>query len=213
MTAGSEPERLAVLVHEVRSPVAALAAIAEAYREADATAQRSLTALAIAACAGIERLIVDASVASVRPTQVDVRRLVEETVGAWVLTGDDVRADIAPDVTLDIEGDPLRLRQALDNLVGNALAHSPAGAEVVVGAVSGDGDVLISVVDRGVGIPPEDHERIFDTGVRLNEGQPGSGLGLAIARSIAAAHGGRLTVSSALGEGATFTLALPLRVR
>lgn len=209
MTAGSEPERLAVLVHEVRSPVAALRAIAEAYRDGDATARRSLKALAIAACAGIERIVVDASVASVRPTQVDVRRLVDETVGAWALTGGNVRADIAPDVALHIEGDRLRLRQALDNLVGNALAHSPAGGEVVVGATPGNGEVLISVADRGVGIPPEEHERIFDTGVRLNADLPGSGLGLAIARAIAAAHGGRLTVASALGEGATFTLALP----
>jgi two-component system, OmpR family, sensor kinase len=209
MTAGSEPEHLAVLVHEVRSPVAALRAIAEAYRDGDATARRSLSALAIAACAGIERIVVDASVASVRPTKVDVRRLVDETVVAWALTGGNVRADIAPGVALHIEGDRLRLRQALDNLVGNALAHSPEGEEVVVGATPGDGDVLISVVDRGVGIPPEEHERIFDTGVRLNADPPGSGLGLAIARAIASAHGGRLTVASALGEGATFTLALP----
>jgi signal transduction histidine kinase len=213
MTAGIEPERLAVLVHEVRSLVAALSAIAEAYREADATTRRSLNTLAIAACAGIERIVVDASIASVRPALVDVRRVVEETVGAWALTGGNVRAAIAPDVTLHIEGDPLRLRQALDNLVGNAIDHSPAGAEVVVGATRGNAHVLISVADRGLGIPPEEHERIFETGVRLNAGRPGSGLGLTIARAIAAAHGGWLTVASAPGEGATFTLALPVRDR
>ena len=212
MTGAAEQDRLAILVHEVRSPVAALAAIAEAYREADPPARRSLSALAVRACVGIERIVVDASVASVHPQDVDIRRIVDETVEAWVLTGGNVRAEVASGVGY-VTADPQRIRQALDNLVVNALAHSPVGGDVIVGARSGSGHVLLTVVDFGPGIPPDEHERIFDAGVRLNAGSPGSGLGLAIARAIAIAHDGRLTVSSVVGEGATFTLALPQQNR
>jgi len=109
---------------------------------------------------------------------------------------------------LQLDVDPQRLRQALDNLIGNAIAVSAPGAAVVVRLTAGEGAVRISVVDTGPGIPAEDLARIFEPGVRLDPGRPGSGLGLAIARAIAEAHGGTLTVESALGAGATFTLTL-----
>ncbi len=70
--------------------------------------------------------------------------------------------------------------------------------------------MLLSVADHGPGIPFDEQERIFEAGVRLDSGQPGSGLGLAVARAIAEAHGGTLTIDSVPGEGATFTIALPV---
>jgi len=119
-----------------------------------------------------------------------------------------VRASVAAKLPR-IEADPLRLRQALDNLVANAVTHSPPGGEVVVSARVDEGAIVLSVADKGGGIPVEEQERIFEPGVRLDVGRPGSGLGLAVARAIAEAHGGKLTVESAPGEGATFTLVLP----
>ncbi len=70
--------------------------------------------------------------------------------------------------------------------------------------------VLLSSTDRGPGIPIGEQERIFEPGVRLDRERSGSGLGLAIARAIAESHGGTLTVESVPGEGATFTIALPV---
>jgi two-component system OmpR family sensor kinase len=105
------------------------------------------------------------------------------------------------------------LRQALDNLVSNALAHAPAGTEVLLSASPRRNDLLLAVMDSGGGIPLEDQARIFDAGVRLDVQRPGAGIGLAIARAIAESHGGTLTVESAPGEGATFTLTLPLPPR
>jgi len=203
------PARLAFLVHEVRSPVAALAAIAEVYVDGrlETSARRRLVELAIAACRGIERLVTDAALASVRREPIDIGRLVEETVAAAVLGGGNVRAEV-DDGLPSLHVDPLRLRQALDNLVSNALVHSDSTAEVIVSARRGDGAVLLSVADTGPGVPLDDQERIFEAGVRLSSVPSGSGLGLAVARAIAAAHGGTLSVESAPERGATFTIAL-----
>jgi len=210
----ADRDRLAILVHEVRSSVAALAAIAEIYSDPslDLAERRSLAALSIDACRAIERVVTDATVASVRLREVDIARLVGEIVGAAILRGGNVRVVVDPSLPL-VEADPLRLKQALDNLVSNALAHSGAAHEVVVSAHGGDGNVRLSVADEGEGIPIEEQERIFVAGVRLDPHRPGSGLGLAVARAVAEAHGGELTLESAPGEGATFTLALPLQVR
>lgn len=214
MTTRADRGRLAILVHEVRSSVAALAAIAEIYSDEtlDLAEHRSLATLSIDACRAIERVVTDATVASVRLREVDIARLVSEIVGAAILRGGNVRAVVDSGLPL-VEADPLRVKQALGNLVSNALAHSGAAHEVVVCAHVGDGNVRLSVSDEGEGIPIEEQERIFEAGVRLDPRRPGSGLGLAVARAVTEAHGGDLTLDSTPGEGATFTLTLPLRVR
>ena len=208
MTASADRERLAILVHEVRSPVAALGAIAEAYPDAEPSARRRLVALAAAACASIERVVSDAAVTSVVLEHVDVGQLVERCVSSAALDGGNVRAEVEPELPR-VEADPLRLRQAIDNLIANALTHAPDG-DVLVEARSGKSAVVVSVTDAGAGIPPHEQERIFQAGVRLDRTRPGSGLGLAISRAIAEAHGGALAVDSAPGRGATFTLTIPL---
>lgn len=212
MSLRADYHRLVILVHEVRSPVAALSAIAETLRDesVEPSARRELANLVVSACRGIQRVVTDAAVASVRLEEVDPGRLVRETAATAALGGALVRAQAGPDLPL-LEADPLRLRQALDNLVSNALTHSGSDAEVVVRAAADGGWVLLSVSDSGDGIPSDEQHRIFDPGVRLDIGRPGSGLGLAVARAIAEAHGGTLTVESAPGEGATFTMTLPLR--
>lgn len=208
--ARADPERLALLVHEVRSPTAALAAIATALSDdrLDDEAMTDLIQLALAACRGIERLVKDTATASLQLEDVDVVELTQSAVVSAGLVGARVRA-VLGSPSLVVRGDPIRIRQALDNLIANAVAHSPSGDDVVVGAEVVHGDVLISVQDAGNGIPVEQHGRIFDPGVQLDTGVPGSGLGLAIARAIAEAHGGQLTLTSEPGEGATFTIVLP----
>jgi two-component system OmpR family sensor kinase len=207
----AERERLARLVHEIRSPVAALAAVGEALTDvADPESRRRLLELAVAACQGIERLVRDVAMASLRLEEVDVARLVEHVAMSASMTSSRsvvVRPEVAP---LEIRADPLRIRQALDNLVRNAVAVSPPEEEVRIGVVVTAASVLLTVADAGPGIAEADRDRIFEPGVRLDEEHPGSGLGLAVSRAIAEAHGGSLTVESALGAGTTFTLVLPL---
>jgi two-component system, OmpR family, sensor histidine kinase BaeS len=213
MTAASDPrrERLAMLVHEVRSPVAALSAIAETLAgETIAGAGRvKLARLASAACRAIERVVADASVATVQLEPVDVGVLVRQVVEVSALGGARVEARVAVGIPL-VHADPVRLRQALDNLVSNALAHAGEDAEVLVTASANDSHILLSVSDSGIGVPMAEQERIFQSGVRLDPESEGSGLGLAVVQTVAEAHGGQLTLVSAVGEGATFTIALPV---
>jgi two-component system OmpR family sensor kinase len=201
-------DRLAVLAHELRSPVAALVAIAEAFRASDAAQRARLRELAAAACLNIERLVLDASVASVRLERLDVGRIASDAAAGAVLGGALVRVVVDADVP-HVSGDPQRLRQALDNLIGNAVGHAPAGSEVLVSVRSAGSRVLLSVADQGEGIPQHELARVFEPGVRLTRARPGSGLGLAIVRAIVDAHGGHVEIDSAAGQGATFTLALP----
>jgi len=211
VTPAEEPPRLAVLVHEVRSPVAALSAIAETFadEELGRLARLELARLAIAASRGIERVVIDAAVTSIHLEQVDVGALVRQAAAAASLVGMRVETEIALDLPR-ISADPLRLRQALDNLITNALTYAGPDPEVVVRATSSVASVHLSVQDFGVGVPVADQERIFEGGVRLDLGRTGSGLGLAIARAIAEGHRGELTLRSTPGEGATFTIVLPV---
>lgn len=207
---GADIDRVAILVHEVRSPVAALVAVAEAIRDTtDKAVRAELVGLAGGACSAIERIVSDIAVASVRTVPTDARRLVHELVAVKRLAGAVIAVEIEDDLPL-VEADPVRLRQALENLVANALTHAGDDSTIVVRASStANGGVALSVADSGAGIPRDELEHIFDRGVRLDDSRPGSGLGLALARAIVDAHAGTLSVESTLGLGTTFTIVLP----
>jgi signal transduction histidine kinase len=206
-----ERGRLAVLVHEVRSPVAALRAIGEAARgsRSDATSIAELVRLALSACDAIERVVSDAPMTAVERERVDLAHLLADTASAVTLRGARVRV-VARSGLPDAELDPVRVRQALENLVANALAHTPDGGEVVLEAGVEGADAILSVTDSGPGISRDEQVRVFEPGVRLGSEYAGSGLGLSVVKEIAEAHGGHVRVRSAPGEGATFTLVLPL---
>ena len=199
-------DRFAVLVHEVRSPVAALVAIADAYPAADEARRQRLAQLARAAVASIERLLADAMAESLLLDRVDAGALARDAAETAALGGSLVVAETEDGLVVDADRD--RLRQALDNLIGNAIGHSPAGGTVTV-TVRREGDsIVIAVADEGDGIPAGDLDRVFEPGVRLTDARPGSGLGLAVVRAVAREHGGEVDVESSPGQGATFRLVL-----
>lgn len=103
------------------------------------------------------------------------------------------------------------LETALLNLLDNAVRFSPPGVPVVVEVDGGDGMVQIAVIDRGPGISPANVPKIFDRFFTTDADKDGTGLGLAIARTVIEAHGGSIHVKSQPGEGATFTVTLPVR--
>lgn len=115
------------------------------------------------------------------------------------------------------DADPVRMRQALGNLVSNAIRHTPQGGTVTLSARRADAEIVLEVADTGSGISPEDLPSVFDRFWRAEKSRSrrtgGSGLGLSIVRQLVAAHGGTVTVTSEVGVGSVFTLRLPGTVR
>ncbi|MCC6615895.1 MAG: PAS domain S-box protein [Anaerolineae bacterium] len=113
-----------------------------------------------------------------------------------------------------IQGDETRLRQVLDNLISNAIKYSPNGGEITIGGYATAASATVYVKDQGVGMSDADQERIFERFYRvdgaLSRKTQGTGLGLYLAKAIVEAHGGRIWVESAPGQGATFFFTLPL---
>jgi two-component system OmpR family sensor kinase len=113
-----------------------------------------------------------------------------------------------------VTGDDLRLRQAVANLVRNALVHTPAGSPVEVTLQSENAHAEIDVIDHGPGVPETQRQRIFERFHRADplrsRDQGGSGLGLSIAAAVVNAHGGRISVDDTPGGGATFRIELPV---
>ena len=112
-----------------------------------------------------------------------------------------------------ILADPVRLGQVIGNLVSNAVRYTPAGKSVTISAGVQGQEVWIKVSDTGAGIPVEEQGVIFSPFYRGDQGRrikQGMGLGLSIARDLAVAHGGRIQVESAPGQGSQFTLWIPI---
>jgi two-component system phosphate regulon sensor histidine kinase PhoR len=113
-----------------------------------------------------------------------------------------------------MRGDASLLHDVLQNLLDNAVQYTPPGGSVVVEAAAGPHEATITVSDSGIGIPLADQERIFERFYRVDDARSreagGTGLGLSIAKHIVEAHGGRLWVESAVGEGSKFSFSIPL---
>jgi signal transduction histidine kinase len=121
-------------------------------------------------------------------------------------------AETAPGTT--VQGDPLKLRQAFRNLIGNAIKYTPDGGMVAISLQRDSRNVNIQIRDTGYGIPAADLPNIFKRFYRVrNNGHDeieGNGLGLAIVKSIAETHGGDVTVESEVRKGSCFTFSLPV---
>lgn len=122
-----------------------------------------------------------------------------------------IQTDIAPSLPA-IRANPVRLRQVLDNVVGNAIKYSKSGGEVSVSISAEDQQLILQVKDTGPGIPPTDQPHIFDKFYRGSniDTEEGSGLGLAIVKTIVDAHQGRIWVESTVGQGSSFFIVLPI---
>lgn len=146
-----------------------------------------------------------------RPT--DLNELLEELVDFFApqaqLQKTRLHLRRHPDGPLLANVDPKLVKQAVLNLMLNALQAMPDGGELILTAAQSDGQAVIDVIDTGKGIPPEALSRIFEAYYSTRKG--GTGLGLAMTQRIVDEHGGRITVTSEPGKGANFRITLPLR--
>lgn len=216
---------IAMLSHEFRTPLTAIMGYGELLREYDldpATTREYADEIARSAdrlsrltgdVLDLERMRSDRF--QIERASVDLAALLREVVTSLLPSAPahDLRLDLAADLP-PVAGDPDRLIQVFTNLVSNAVKYSPEGGEVVVAARADDGGVLAAVSDQGLGIPPEDLERVFEPYVRLGAGGErtirGTGLGLPIARQLVELHGGTIWAESGPGAGSTFFVRLPV---
>ncbi len=210
--------------HELRTPISVLRAETEWALDRDRTPQQYTEALTVGRRAAlrmqdiVERLLalVRADVAPdvQEPAPVAMRTLIED-VAAWLAPMAQARA-----VRLSISGDPLmvngdaeQLREALSNVVANAILYNTPGGSVTITLRESAGTARIEVADTGIGIPAEAVPRVFHRFFRVDKARSremgGSGLGLSIARTVFVAHGGDVICTSEPGVGSMFVISLP----
>ena len=211
--------------HELRTPLTSLRGYAELYRqgalptpEAVGNAMGRIESEGARMARLVDDLLLLARTDQGRPLEkepVDLVRIAREAAEDFAAA--DPERPLARELAESavVSGDPIRLRQAIDNLLANVRAHTPSGAAARVSVRRNGTWAEVTVADEGPGIPAEEQPRIFE---RFWRGDPargrtaagGAGLGLSIVDALVRAHGGTIAVESAPGRGTAFTMRLPL---
>ena len=214
--------------HELKTPVGALALLAETVEDAadDPEAVRRFAGRMRQEANRLTNLVQDMITLSriqaaepiPDPALVDLDAVVAEALDRGRMKAGSRGIELASTGMrgLCVQGDEELLVTALRNLLDNAVAYSPEKTKVVVAIEQVGRDLVdLSVSDQGIGIPERDRERIFERFYRVDPARSratgGTGLGLAIVKHVTAAHGGKVTLTSKVGAGSTFTLRLPLQ--
>ncbi|WP_373273987.1 sensor histidine kinase [Streptomyces anulatus] len=215
------------VAHELRTPLSNIRGWLEAAQDGLADPDPAFVSSLLEEAVLLQHIIddlqdlaaADAGVLRLHPESVEIRELLSQVAAAHQARAENAGVTLAVTATAPgraLRADPVRLRQAVGNLVSNAVRHTPEGGRVTLRAYAheeGDGTVLVEVADTGSGIPPEDLPHVFDRFWRAEKSRSrrtgGSGLGLAIVRKLVEAHGGTVDATSVEGEGSTFVLRLP----
>jgi signal transduction histidine kinase len=224
-------EFISAVAHELRTPVTSLDGLSGLLRSdkvVDPEKRRRLLGLLAGECRRLTRFLtnvldygrIEGEAKTYRLEPTDLRPIVREVSDlvreSQAESGTLIREEV-PEAPVVVAADADAVRQALLNLVDNALKYSPDRREVTVSLTAGPAGAVLAVRDRGIGIPPEDRERIFGAFFRsaaaAERVSSGVGLGLKIVRHIMDAHGGRVEVESEPGAGSVFRLVFPLPFR
>ncbi|MFJ6615485.1 ATP-binding protein [Streptomyces sp. NPDC091289] len=228
------------VAHELRTPLSNIRGWLEAAQDGLADPDPAFVSSLLEEAVLLQHIIddlqdlaaADAGVLRLHPEHVEARELLNQVAAAHQARAENAGVTLAvtaaapdpepapgPGPQPALRADPVRLRQAVGNLVSNAVRHTPEGGRVTLRAYAsdrgdgGDGTVVIEVKDTGSGIPAEDLPHVFDRFWRAEKSRSrrtgGSGLGLAIVRKLVEAHGGTVDATSTEGEGSTFVLRLP----
>ncbi|MFW6126046.1 MAG: sensor histidine kinase [Chloroflexota bacterium] len=213
--------------HELRTPIAIAQTnieVTEMQEKVTARDYRRLMEVLKPALERMSRLCDNLSLLSERVQErsrlspVDVKSLLEEVVAEAAAEAKAAGLTIELAAPVDdavVMGDALRLRQALVNLVDNAIKYNNPGGWVRISARHGDDQLTIEVADSGVGLSQADRARVFQRFYRVDKSrsrsQGGSGLGLSIVKKVVEDHGGTVSVESTLGEGSAFRIHLPIQ--
>ncbi|MEI9907453.1 MAG: HAMP domain-containing sensor histidine kinase [Actinomycetota bacterium] len=215
--------------HELRTPLTAIRGFAELHRHGAVVGDDQTKELisriekeSVRMSSLVEDLLLLARLDQSREMikdPVDLVSTVEEAVASARAAGPDHPINIVnpegDESEVFVLGDSNRIHQVIANLLANARTHTPVGTLITVTLSHSDDGATVAVSDKGPGLSEEDQERIFERFFRADPSRArskdeGSGLGLAIVDAVMRAHGGRVSVTSKLGEGATFTLFFPI---
>jgi len=211
--------------HELRTPLTAIRGFAELHRQGAVTGEAATSELvgrieneSVRMGALVEDLLMLARLDQSRDlvnSPVNLTELVTEAVESARAAGPEhpITLDL-PDEAF-VLGDARKIHQVVANLLANARIHTPAGTPISISINSNEDGTTISIADSGPGLSEEDQARIFERFYRADpsrnrSNEEGSGLGLSIVDAVMQAHGGKVGVTSKLGEGATFTVFFPL---
>jgi signal transduction histidine kinase len=216
---------VAVVSNELRDPIGVLRTYAEMLLDSTTltTEDRHTAGVVDRTAAHLTRLVenlfdlarLDAGQITVDPQPIDAARLLAEAVdGRRADAGSkQITVTTSFDARLPVNADAERLRQVLDNLLGNAIRYTPAEGSVTVCAVAAGDQLAISVTDTGIGIPADEYPKLFGRFFRASnaarKSTKGTGLGLAVSKAIVEAHGGTITARPEPGGGTTFAVTLP----
>lgn len=212
--------------HELRTPLTAIRGFAELHRQGAVKGEEQTKELigriekeSVRMGALVEDLLLLARLDQARAMSkdpVNISSAVKDAVESARAAGPNHPITVnAPEEDIYVLGDTYRIHQVIANLLANARTHTPSGTSISVSLENSAAGTTVSVSDKGPGLSDGDQERIFERFFRADPsrartGDEGSGLGLSIVDAVMRAHGGRVSVTSTLGDGATFTLHFPI---
>jgi PAS domain S-box-containing protein len=214
-------EFLSTAAHELKTPLAVIKAYAQLLQRRDAAAGQGLVVIQrqVDRLNGLVQRLLDTTrlrldAGGGHPQRFDLGAVVEEVVERARPSAPAHALSVCCASPAPIVADRERIARVVSSLVENAVRFSPAGGPVAARVEARDGQVVVSIADRGLGIPPERQARIFERFYRAHSGTPqdygGLGLGLELSREIVVRHGGRMWFESVPGAGSTFFFSLPL---
>lgn len=209
--------------HQLRTPLTAIRSVGEVGLRGhrDEAAYRSIIGSMLEEADRLATLVdrlltlsrAESGQAGLARDRVDLRGLADEVAADLAVLAEEKRQTISVEGTVrpEVLADRSVLRQALLNLVDNAIKFTPSGGRIQLRVLETPGDAIVEVSDSGPGVPPEARDRIFERFYRVGDGNgsPGAGLGLSIARGAVEANRGHLTLESPAGPGSTFRITIP----
>lgn len=215
-----------IIAHEIRHPLTVLRGYTHMLKDysdrLDEKTRKEALESSLSAMERLENLIgelldisrIEREHLSIVKREIFLHSLIERSLEEIQLRFPETPFSFSTDMDIRVKADPERIMEVLLILLENAVKYSPEGSPVDVGLHLGDDEVVVSVMDRGYGIPLEERTRIFERFYQLEEVRhhsiPGIGLGLYIAREIVEAHGGRIWCADRQGGGTVFRFTLPL---